>query len=199
MDIGVFGGTFDPIHSGHLMIAEESRLRIGLSRILFVPAGQPWLKVDRTVTSSVHRMEMIRRAIAPNSHFELSTAEIDRPGPSYTVGTIAILQKRLGAKARIFFLLGWDSLATLPRWKEPGRLVKMCQLVAIPRPKINTPDLDVLETSIPGIRQSVTWLDMPFIDISSSGIRKLVYRGESINSLVPEQVERYIEEQKLYR
>ncbi|HEX75094.1 MAG TPA: nicotinate-nucleotide adenylyltransferase [Dehalococcoidia bacterium] len=199
MDIGILGGTFDPIHSGHLIMAEEARLRLGFSRVLFVPTGQPWLKVDRAITLAIHRVTMVKRAIATNPYFELSTTEVDRPGPSYTVDTIAILQQQLGTEARFFFLLGWDSLAELPQWKEPSRLVQKCQLVAIPRLGLNPPDLKALESPIAGITQSVIWLDMPPIGISSSDIRKRVAQGLSIHYLVPDEVERYIEEQGLYR
>lgn len=199
MDIGILGGTFDPIHSGHLIIAEEARLRLRLAQVLFVPAGQPWLKVDRAITPAIHRVEMVKRAIAANRYFELSTTEVDRPGPSYTVDTIAILQQQLGTEAGFFFLLGWDSLAELPWWKEPSRLVQMCKLVAVPRPDFDPPNLEALESSIPGITQSVVLLDMPPVDVSSSDIRKRVAQGLSIHHLVPDEVERYIEEQKLYR
>ena len=199
MDIGVLGGTFDPIHSGHLMMAEEARQRLRLARVLFVPAGQPWLKTDRAVAPGTHRVEMARRAIAGKAYFEVMTTEIDRPGPSYTVDTVDILQQELGPEASFFLLLGWDSLAELPRWKEPTRLVELCKLVAIPRPGYSPPDLVALESSIPGIAGSVLLLDVPPVDISSSDIRKHVAQGLSVRHLVPEEVAMYIEEQKLYQ
>ena len=199
MNIGVLGGTFDPIHSGHLVIAEEARLRLRLAKVLFVPAGQPWLKTGRNITPAAHRVEMVKRAIAANPYFELSTVEVDRPGPSYTVETITILQQQLGAEARIFFLVGWDSLAELPEWKEPAKLIQLCKLVAVTRPGFSRPDLKALESSVPGVTQSVIWLDIPPVDISSSDIRNRVAQGLSIHGLVPEEVESYIKEQKLYR
>ena len=199
MDIGILGGTFDPLHVGHLRIAAEARVRLELSRVLFVPAGQPWLKADEAVASPIHRVEMVKRAIADNPYFELSTTEVDRPGPSYTVYTKAILQQQLGAKANFFFLLGWDSLAELPQWKEPGRLVQMCRLVAVPRMDFSPPNLEALESSVPGVTQSVVLLDMPLVGVSSSDIRKRVAQGLSIQGLVPDDVEEYIQEQKLYR
>lgn len=199
MDIGVLGGTFDPIHLGHLMIAEEARLSLGLAQVLFVPAGQPVFKTDRAITPVMHRLEMVKRAIAANPCFELSTTEVDRSGPSYAVDTIAILQQQLGAEARFFFLLGWDALVELPQWKEPTKLVQLCQLVAVPRPDCGSPDLDALEASIPGIAESVVLLDIPPIDISSSDIRQRVAQGLSIRHLVSGGVEEYIQEQKLYR
>ena len=199
MNIGVLGGTFDPVHSGHLVIAEEARLRFGLNKVLFVPAGQPWLKTNSKITAAAHRVEMLKRAIADNAGFELSTMEIDRPGPSYSVDTVAVLQQQSGAGAKIFFLIGWDSLSELPQWKEPARLIQLCKLVAVTRPGFSRPDLKSLEPSIPGITQSVVWLDIPPIDISSSDIRDRVAQGLSIHSLVPDDVESYIAENKLYR
>jgi nicotinate-nucleotide adenylyltransferase len=199
MNIGVLGGTFDPIHLGHLIIAEEARLKFSLAKVLFVPAGQPWLKTSRTITPANHRIEMVERAIGSHSHFELSTVEVDHPGPSYSLETIIILQRRLDAEARIFFLVGWDSLAELPKWKEPAELIQLCKLVAITRPGFGRPDLKALESSVPGITQSVVWMDISPVNISSSDIRKRVAQGLSIHGLVPEVVESYIKEQKLYR
>jgi nicotinate-nucleotide adenylyltransferase len=199
MDIGMLGGTFDPIHSGHLVIAEEARLKLDLSRIIFVPAGQPWLKTDREITPAVHRIEMVKRAIAGKNDFELSTVEVDCPGPSYAVDTVTILQQQLGEEAKIFFLVGWDSLVELPQWHDPARLVQLCQLVAITRSGLSRPDLKSLEPSIPGIKKNVVWLDIPPIDISSSDIRDRVARGLSIHGLVPDNVESYIKGNELYR
>jgi nicotinate-nucleotide adenylyltransferase len=180
-------------------MAEEARQKFSLAKVLFVPAGQPWLKADRTITPATHRMEMVKRAIATKPHFELSTIEVDNPGPSYTVDTVAILRQQLGTDARIYFILGWDGLAELPQWKEPTKLVQLCQFVAVTRSGFSRPDLKALESSVPGVTQSVAWLDMPPIDISSSDIRDRVARGLSIHGLVSEEVERYIREQKLYR
>jgi nicotinate-nucleotide adenylyltransferase len=199
MEIGVLGGTFDPIHSGHLIIAEEARLKLRLARVLFVPTGQPWLKTGRTISPAAHRVEMVKLVIAAKPHFELSTIEVDRPGPSYSVDTIAILQQHLGAEARLFFLVGWDSLAELPQWKEPDRLIQLCKLVAVTRPGFSRPDLKALESSVPGVTQRVVWLDIPPVDISATDIRKRVAQGLSIHGLVPEEVESYIKEHKLYR
>lgn len=199
MDIGVLGGTFDPIHLGHLMMAEEAKQRLALARVIFVPAGQPWLKVDRAVAPATHRVEMVRRAIAGQADFELSTTEVDRPGPSYTVDTVDVLERQLGTEASFFLLLGWDSLAELPQWKEPAKLVQLCRLVAIPRPDCSPPGLEALESSIPGIARSMVFLDVPPVDISSSDIRKRVAQGLSFRHLVPEEVAKYIEEQGLYR
>jgi len=199
MNIGILGGTFDPVHSGHLVIAEEARLRLSLARVLFAPTGQPWLKTGRTITPAAHRVEMVRRAVAASPYFELSSVEVDRPGPSYSVETVTILQQQLGAEAKLFFLVGWDSLVELPQWKEPDRLIQLCKLVAFPRPGFGRPNLKALESSVPGVTQSVVWLDITPVDISSTDIRKRVARGLSIHGLVTDEVKSYIKEKKLYR
>lgn len=199
MNIGVLGGTFDPIHLGHLIIAERARLELGLTRVIFVPAGQPWLKSERDITPAPHRVEMVRLAIAGKPYFKLSTIEVERPGPSYSVDTIAVLRERLGEGCSLFFLLGWDSLAELPRWKEPARLIQMCRLVAVTRPGFSRPVLETMEPLVPGISGNVLWLDIPPVDISSSEIRARVARGLPILDLVPPQVADYIEEHQLYR
>jgi len=198
MNIGVLGGTFDPIHIGHLILAEEVRARLNLAEILFVPAGQPWLKVDSPILPAEHRMEMVRLAIADKPYFKLSTTEIERAGASYTVDTIAELKAKFGAGDELFFILGWDNLAELPLWQEPSRLIKMCRLAAVPRPSYPLPDLKALEAVIPGLSKRLIVLDKPEIDISASAIRNRVARGLSIRHLVPEAVERYISRNKLY-
>ena len=169
-----------------------------LAEILFVPTGQPWLKVDSPILATEHRVQMVRLAIADKPYFKLSTVEIDRAGPSYTIDTIAELQDKLGAGEEPFFILGWDNLAELPKWREPSRLIKMCRLVAVPRPGYPRPDLNSLERAIPELSRRVTVMDKPEIDISASGIRERVARGLSIHHLVPEPVEKYIRQQGLY-
>jgi len=198
MKIGVLGGTFDPIHQGHLVIAEEVVTRLNLAEILFVPAGQPWLKMDYPISAAEHRVQMVRLAIAGKPGFKLSTMEIERAGPTYTVDTIAQLQVQLGAGAELFFILGWDNLNELPRWREPARLVKLCHLVAVPRPGYPLPDLNSLEAVIPGLTSSTIILDTPEIDISASEIRNRVAQGLSISHLVPKPVDNYIREHRLY-
>jgi nicotinate-nucleotide adenylyltransferase len=197
VNIGILGGTFDPIHIGHLVVAEEARIKLGFKEVFFVPAGQPWRKLDRNITPAVHRVEMVRRAIADNPHFKLCTLEVERPGPSYTVDTLTMLQKQLGSKASFFFILGRDTLDELPLWKEPNKLVQLCRLVVPPR--LGSRDLKHLETAIPGLRDKVIQLDMPVIGISSSEIRQRIAQGLSIRYLVPKGVEEYIVEHELYR
>ncbi|MBN2186281.1 MAG: nicotinate-nucleotide adenylyltransferase [Dehalococcoidia bacterium] len=198
MNIGVLGGTFDPVHVGHLILAEEARIKLGLSKVLFVPAGHPWLKAEHVIAAQEHRLEMVRRAIASNPYFELCTLELEHSGPSYTVDTIAMLREQLGAEASFFFLLGRDALGDLPLWKEPGKLVQICKLVVASRLSSSLSDLNSLESAIPGVLDSVIELDMPVIDISSSEIRRRLARGLSVRYLVPDGVAEYIITQKIY-
>lgn len=198
MKIGVLGGTFDPVHNGHLIVAEEVRARLNLAEVIFVPAGQPWLKADRLISPVEHRLQMLRLALADQPHFKLSAMEIERAGPSYTIDTIAELQAKLSNGGELFFILGWDSLASLPQWREVSRLIEMCYLVVVPRPDSPRPNLKALEASIPGISQRVMLMEKLEIDISASVIRERVARGLSVRHLVPEPVNRYIKEHGIY-
>ena len=198
MNIGVLGGTFDPIHLGHLAIAEEVRARLDLAEIIFIPTGLPWLRASSPSAAAEHRVQMVRLAIANKPYFKLSTLEIERAGPSYSVDTIAELQEQLGDKDKLFFILGYDSLATLPQWREPAQLIKMCRLVAVPRPGYSAPDLKKLEAKIPALSQRVILLEKPEIDISAREIRNRVAHGLSVRRLVPEPVDRYIKQHRLY-
>jgi len=198
MKVGIMGGTFDPVHSGHLIIAEEVREALGLSEVLFMPCGQPWLKLERPITPAVHRVEMVRLAIGTSPQFKLSEVEVKRPGPSYSVDTMMDFQEQFGSGAELFFIVGCDALADLARWKEPQRLIQLCKLVAVPRLNFNSPDLKALERSVPGVSKRLIYVATPIIDISSSRIRERVRKGLSIRYLVPEKVEEYIRRQKLY-
>ena len=203
MNIGVLGGTFDPIHLGHLLVAEEVEANLGLAEVIFVPTGQPWLKVANPISppisAAAHRVEMVRLAITGRRSFRLSTLEIEREGPSYSVDTMEQLRGQIGAEDELYFILGWDSVAELPRWREPFRLLTMCRLVAVPRPGHLAPDLGKLEAAIPGISQRLIVLDRPQVNISATEIRKLVPGSMSVSHLVPEAVERYIREHELYK
>jgi nicotinate-nucleotide adenylyltransferase len=197
MKIGVLGGTFDPIHLGHLRVADEVSASLTLDEVIFMPAGQPWLKADNAISPAEHRLEMIRLALAGRDNFKLSTMEIERPGPTYTVDTMSELGRQLGSE-ELFFILGWDNLSQLPQWHEPSRLIELCQLVAVPRVDFPPPDLASLEATIPGLKQRVILLNAPRIDINASEIRRMVAQGLSIHNLVPEAVEGYIKRNKLY-
>ena len=198
MKLGIMGGTFDPVHNGHLAIAAEVRSRLVLDRVLFIPTGQPWLKTGTSVTSPGHRLAMVKLAIEGNAAYQISTMETDREGPTYTLDTLAHLWKRLGAGDSAYFIIGWDSLNSFPNWHEPARILQLCYLVAVPRPGYPRPDIDLLEQSVPGISERTVLLDEPLIDISATQIRQRVEKGETITGLVPESVERYIMENGLY-
>ena len=199
MNIGILGGTFDPVHCGHLAIAKEAKKKLGLRRVLFVPAG-PWLKVnDREITDVKHRVKMVELAIESIPYFELSSIEIERPGPSYTVDTVTELKKMMGSDTEFFLLLGRDSLIELPKWHNPAELIKICRLAAFTRVMTDPPDLNALEKELPGIKKSTMLLDMKPVDISSSDIRNRIARGLPVKGLVPDAVAAYIREQKLYR
>ena len=198
MKIGVLGGTFDPIHRGHLAIAESARAKLSLAEVYFVPAARTPMKEDGSILAAEHRVRMVRLAIADYPYFKLSMIEIDRPGPSYTVDTIAELRDNLGVENELFFIIGWDSLIQFPRWRQPERIIQICHLVAVPRPGYSLPDVGPLEAAIPGLSQRLIILDEPKIDISATEIRQRAKSGESISHLVPEAVEGYIKENKLY-
>jgi len=198
VNIGVLGGTFDPVHRGHLAIAEGVRDRLSLAEVLFMPAGQPWLRVESPVSAAEHRVQMVRLAITDKPYFKLSAIEIKRTGPTYTVDTIAELQAQFGVVAEFYFILGWDSFYELPRWREPSRLVKMCHLVAVPRTGYPPPELSSLEAAVPGLKDSAIILNLPEIDISASKIRNRVAQGLPIEHLVPGPVAKYIREHGLY-
>ncbi len=195
---GILGGTFDPIHNAHLAIAEEVRWRLSLDEIIFVPAGCPRLKSASPLATPEQRLHMVRLAISGSPYYKLSTVEIERPGPSCSVDTVTELRKQLDKDGELYFILGQDNLAGLPRWREPERLVRMCRLVAVPRPGHPLPDLEALEASVPSLAESLIRLDAPHIDISASNIRERVSQGLSIRHLVPEAVADYIVERGLY-
>jgi nicotinate-nucleotide adenylyltransferase len=197
--VGVLGGTFDPPHKGHLAVASEARTMLDLSTVIFVPAGQPWLKSEMTVSPSEDRFEMVRLAIAPYPYFTASRIEIDKQGPSYTAETLERLKAEMESQTQLYFLMGWDCFSQLPRWYRAEKILSLCRLAAVPRPGYSRPDLEALESDIPGISRRVEWLDMPLVDVSATDIRARVSEGRSIADLVPEAVERYIREAGLYK
>jgi nicotinate-nucleotide adenylyltransferase len=199
MRLGVLGGTFDPPHLGHLIIAEEARTALKLDRVMFMPAGDPYQKsAEREVSAAIHRLSMVRLAITGNAAFERSSMETEQNGPSYTVETLRRLRCRLGAADGLWLILGTDSLAGLPGWKEPSRLLELCRLAVAPRAR-DASDLDQLERQLPGLKAAVDWLEMGRVDISSTEIRRRVAAGKSIRYQVPAAVEEYIAAQGLYK
>ena len=199
MRLGILGGTFDPVHTGHLIIGQEAAAALNLDEVLFLPTGRPWMKEGSPVTASEHRVAMLRLAVECNSVFRVSTLEADRPGLSYTVDTLPALLEGEAAGASLFFILGMDSLETLHRWKEPHRLFDMCTLVAVSRPGHMDFDRASLEGIRPGASKEVVFLEGPDIGISGAEIRRRVQRGQPIAYWVPAEVERYIQEHGLYQ
>ncbi len=198
MNVGILGGTFDPVHNGHLIVAEVAREQLNLNEVLFIPAGQPWLKTEYAVTPAEHRLCMLRLALDDTPYFRISEMEIERPGPTYTLDTINALKESLDEADELFFILGQDNLMQLPQWHKAPDLIQLCYLVAAPRPGVKKPDLKALEAEIPGITKRAMLMKQPLIDISASDIRKRVARGLSVRHLVPEPVNRYIKEHGLY-
>jgi nicotinate-nucleotide adenylyltransferase len=194
--LGILGGTFDPIHIGHLAIAEDARSALGLGRILFIPAGHQPLKGGNHAATPSQRFEMVALACHDNPAFEPSALEIERTGPSYTVTTLETLAAR--ADATLHFILGADALADLPRWRAAEQIVKLARIAAIARPGY-TPDLERLSMALPGIRERLTLIEGPALSISSSDLRQRVAEGRSIRYLTPDRVVAYINEHSLYR
>ncbi|MDO8673892.1 MAG: nicotinate-nucleotide adenylyltransferase [Dehalococcoidia bacterium] len=197
--VGVFGGTFDPIHLGHLVAAEEARICFRLSEVLFVPAGTPWHRGSRPVTDAHRRLDMLRLSIAANPHFRLSTVDVDRQGPTYTVDTLQALRQERGAAARFYFLIGMDALAEIKTWKDPAILINLCHLLIMPRPGHEAFDISSLEPDLPGLTERVSVLPMPLLGISSTDLRHRVRQGLPIRYQVTDQVEAYIAEHGLYK
>jgi len=189
------GGTFDPIHVGHLAIAEEARDALGLARILFVPAGRPPHKPESAVTAVRHRVAMVELAIADNDAFELDRIEVDRPGPSYTVDTVEALAR----DADVTMILSAETFAELPAWHEPERLFEAARVAVVPREGYPAPDPAWLSSTFPGRERRVTYLEGPRLGLSSTAIRARVAAGRSIRYIVPAPVEAYIADNHLYR
>jgi nicotinate-nucleotide adenylyltransferase len=196
--LGILGGTFDPIHHGHLVAAEEASRQLALDRVLFVPAGAPPHKPARPISPVSHRLRMIELAIAGKSHFAVSHVDVDRPGPCYTVDTLELLRAEWGAGPRFFFIEGADSLSDIACWYRPQRLIELCELAVVERPGFET-DLAELEKRLPGLTSRLHWVKMPRLEISSSDLRARVRAGRSISYLAPREVEAYVRQHGLYR
>ena len=195
--IGVFGGTFDPVHNGHLHIAREVRRALALDRIIWVPAGKPPHKRGQIVSDDRDRVAMIELALAAAPRDKVSTIELERPGPSYTADTLETLAQDL-APAELVFIMGEDSLRDFPTWKDPERILAVAELAVAGRPGIDT-DVDDLVQQLPELEHRVTLVPMAELQVSSSEIRRRVAEGEPIADLVPAAVAEYIAREGLYR
>ena len=200
MRVGVLGGTFDPPHLGHLILAQEAHQALGLAQVLFVPAGEPWRKAGRELSPREHRLAMTRLAVTGNPLFAASTIEVDRPGPSYTADTLAELRAQFGPQAEFFFIMGADSLADFPHWHEPLRILGLARLAVAERPALADAGFEegLPEGLAQALRRCVVWLPMPLVAISASAVRERVRQGLSIRYWVPEAVEEYIRRHGLY-
>jgi nicotinate-nucleotide adenylyltransferase len=198
MKLGLMGGTFSPIHYGHLVAAEECRIRLGLDRVLFIPAGEPPHKRGRPVTPAGDRVAMVELAIADNPGFELCRIEVERCGPSYTSDTLAELRQVYGPGAELYFIVGMDSLSEILTWHEPARIAELARLVAISRGGVAPFDPGRLEPGIPNARERVIVLSGPELTISSTDLRRRVASGLPIRYQVPPSVEEYIRGHGLY-
>lgn len=195
--LGILGGTFDPIHHGHLVAAEEAHHQLGLDQVLFVPAGSPHHKPGRPISAAHHRLRMIEMAIAGKPRFSTSRVDLDRPGPCYTLDTLRLLRAKWGPEPTFYFIEGADSLADILTWHEPERIIEMCELAVVRRPGVKI-DLPRLEQHLPGLTDRIHWVMMPWLEISSSDLRLRVQEGRSISYLLPAGVEDYVREQGLY-
>jgi nicotinate-nucleotide adenylyltransferase len=196
--IGIFGGTFDPIHVGHLAIAEAAADELGFERVDFVPAGEPRLRAAGPVATGGQRADMVGLAIAGNARFALNATEVLRPGPTYTVDTLAEYAAEAAA-AEAWFILSAEQLRRLPEWHEPARILALARLAVVPRPGVETPDAAWVERTFPGCGDRVTFLDGPLLDVSGTSVRELLVAGRSVRYLVPDAVIAYIEDHGLYR
>lgn len=199
MRLGIFGGTFDPVHWGHLVMAEQCREQCELDQVWFLPAGLPPHKTGQTISSGKQRAEMLELALAGQPDFLVSRLEFSREGKSYTVDTLRELHaERPGDE--LFFLIGGDSLDDLPSWREPERIVELATVVAVNRGDRPLPLKHELAAHLgAAIANRVEPVTMPGIDLSSTDIRGRVRDGKSIRFMVPRAVEAYIAEHKLYR
>ena len=187
------GGTFDPIHNGHLSAASEVADRLGLDEVVFVPTGQPWQKADVTISPAEDRYAMTVLATAAHPAFRVSRVDIERPGATYTIDTLRDLRQEYGDSARLFFIVGADTLANLSTWKAADEVVSLATFVAVGRPGFELDD-----TRLPPGTE-VTVVDTPALDISSTDCRRRVARGGPVWFLVPDAVAGYIASRRLYR
>ncbi len=195
--IGVLGGTFDPPHYGHLILADFALHALGLEKVLFVPAGDPPHKRQVTRESAEHRLAMLARALPDDPRFVISRADLDRPGPHYTVDMLAIVQED-HPSAELYFVMGSDSLRDLPTWNRPELLIERCTLAVMQRPSVEV-HAHMHDDILPGLAERIVFIDAPLIGITASDVARWIAEGQSVRYLLPPLVLDYIEEHRLYR
>jgi nicotinate-nucleotide adenylyltransferase len=196
--VGILGGTFDPVHDGHLALAHAAREEMDLAEVLFVLAGRPWRKAGRSIAPDEHRVAMVRLAIEGEQAFLVSMLELEREGPTYTADTLEALRESR-PQDELFFILGEDALVDLPNWSRPGRILELAALVVARRAGVERSAVEEAGRRLTGLLDRAVWLKMPLVDISASDIRDRVRSGLPIGDLVPSAVEEYIREHGLYR
>ncbi|PKQ28429.1 MAG: nicotinic acid mononucleotide adenylyltransferase [Candidatus Anoxymicrobium japonicum] len=193
------GGTFDPIHIGHLMVAEEARFRFGLDRVIFVPSARPPHKADIPNSPPLDRKRMVELAINGNPFLEMSEIELDREGPSYTIDTLRELRRINGEDAELYFIIGADAMSEILTWKEPEDVLAESEFIVATRPGCS---LDRLRDALPAgadAMKSVYCMEIPALAISSTDIRSRVHDGRPFRYLVPDAVLEYIKANGLYQ
>ena len=197
--IGISGGTFDPIHHGHLIIAEYVADKFNLDKVLFIPSGTPPHKNEREVTPAMDRYNMVCDAVSGNPRFEASNIEVERPGYTFTVDTLMALKEKLDAGTQLFFIVGADVVRDLPTWREPQKVFALCSFIAVLRPGYDSEGFEKqMEFLQSRYSAKIYSTEAPLIDISSTAIRERVRNALSIKYLVPESVENYVVKNKLY-
>ena len=195
--IGIFGGTFDPPHIGHLILAAEAIYQFHLDRLLWVLTPDPPHKQGRTITPLSHRLAMVKLALAETLEFELSTVEIDRPSPHYAADTVKIIATQ-NPEAELVYLMGGDSLHDLPAWHQPADFVSACDSIGVLRRPGDDIDLPALEKKLPGLTAKVRFMDAPLLDIAAHDIRERIAMGRPYRFYLPSGVYKYIRKNKLY-
>lgn len=195
--IGLMGGTFNPIHNGHLVTAEEARVQFALDEVIFIPSGKPPHKSERKIADAYHRAMMTLLATVTNPYFHVSQVEIERPGYSYTYDTVSYFQELYQGKAEIYFITGADAILEIIAWKNVEQLFEKCRFIAATRPGF---DLSAIRSSdLPqSAKDRIFYMEIPALAISSTDVRRRIKEGRPIKYLMPSAVETYIYKNKLY-
>ncbi len=198
MRLGVFGGTFDPPHVGHLILAAEADHTLALDQVLWVITPDPPHKKGQKITPLQHRLEMLESAIAADPHFSLSRIEMERPGPHYVVDTMRLLRERYPT-AELIYLMGGDSLFDLPTWNRPRLFLSLCNALGVMRRPDDALDLPALEKILPGVSAKVRFIEAPLLQIASHEIRQRVQERRAFRYYLPDAVYQIVQERQLYR